>query len=106
MAAAAVRLAERVFGNLDQARTLFIGAGEMIELCATHFAAQRPRSMVVANRTAERAEALAGRFSAGPMKLPDLPERLAKFDVQASCSATPLPHLGHGPLEASPPPRP
>src|SRR3546814_19519915 len=38
MAAAAVRLAERVFGDLSQASVLFIGAGEMIELCATHFA--------------------------------------------------------------------
>ena len=50
MAAAAVRLAERVFGDLGRARTLFIGAGEMIELCATHFAPAR--SVVVANRTA------------------------------------------------------
>ncbi|OXC88942.1 hypothetical protein BMR85_023920 [Achromobacter sp. KAs 3-5] len=32
MAAAAVRLAERVFGNLDQARTLFIGAGQRAAL--------------------------------------------------------------------------
>ena len=77
MAAAAVRLAERVFGDLGQARTLFIGAGEMIELCATHFAAQRPRSMVVANRTAERAELLANRFSASTMKLSDLTDRLS-----------------------------
>jgi glutamyl-tRNA reductase len=39
MAAAAVRLAERVLGDLSQSSILFIGAGEMIELCATHFAA-------------------------------------------------------------------
>src|SRR5690606_16755156 len=42
MAAAAVRLAERVLGDMSQANVLFIGAGEMIELCATHFAAARP----------------------------------------------------------------
>jgi len=88
MAAAAVRLAERVFGNLDQARTLFIGAGEMIELCATHFAAQRPRSMVVANR-----------FSASTMKLSDLTERLSEFDVIVSCTASSLPILGLGMVE-------
>jgi glutamyl-tRNA reductase len=99
MAAAAVRLAERVFGNLDQARTLFIGAGEMIELCATHFAAQRPRSMVVANRTAERAEILANRFSASTMKLSDLTERLSEFDVVVSCTASSLPILGLGMVE-------
>jgi len=99
MAAAAVRLAERVFGNMSEARTLFIGAGEMIELCATHFAAQKPRDMVVANRTAERAEALAGRFGAGTMKLADLPDRLAEFDVIVSCTASSLPILGLGMVE-------
>jgi glutamyl-tRNA reductase len=40
LASAAVRLAERVFGDLKETRILFIGAGEMIELCATHFAAR------------------------------------------------------------------
>ena len=94
MAAAAVRLAERVFGQLEDVRTLFIGAGEMIELCATHFAAQRPRSMVVANRTIERAETLAGRFSAQTMKLADLTERLAEFDVIVSCTASSCPSWG------------
>src|SRR5690606_32072464 len=79
MAAAAVRLAERVFGNLDQARTLFIGAGGMSDLCASRFVAQRPRSMMVAKRAGERAEALAGKFSASTMMLADLPVRLAEF---------------------------
>ncbi|OZI62691.1 glutamyl-tRNA reductase [Bordetella genomosp. 11] len=99
MAAAAVRLAERVFGDLGDARTLFIGAGEMIELCATHFAAQRPREMVVANRTVERAETLANRFSAGTMRLADLTERLHEFDVIVSCTASSLPILGLGMVE-------
>jgi len=99
MAAAAVRLAERVFGDLGETRTLFIGAGEMIELCATHFAAQRPRAMVVANRTAARADKLAGRFDAATMALSKLPERLAEFDVVVSCTASSLPILGLGLVE-------
>jgi glutamyl-tRNA reductase len=99
MAAAAVRLAERVFGDLDQSRVLFIGAGEMIELCATHFAARQPLSIVVANRTAERAQNLASRFGASTMKLAELPERLAEFDVVVSCTASTLPILGLGMVE-------
>lgn len=99
MAAAAVRLAERVFGDLSQARTLFIGAGEMIELCATHFAARQPAEMVIANRTVPRAQTLAGRFAAGAMKLADLPERLADYDVVVSCTASSLPILGLGMVE-------
>lgn len=99
MAAAAVRLAERVFGDLTQCKVLFIGAGEMIELCATHFAARQPASIVVANRTLERAENLANRFSAGTMRLADLPDRLAQFDVVVSCTASTLPLLGLGMVE-------
>ena len=99
MAAAAVRLAERGFGDLAQCKVLFIGAGEMIELCATHFAARQPASIVVANRTLERAENLANRFSAGTMRLADLPDRLAQFDVVVSCTASTLPLLGLGMVE-------
>jgi len=99
MAAAAVRLAERVFGRLSDSKVLFIGAGEMIELCATHFAAQQPAAMVVANRTLERAENLANRFTASTMKLSDLSERLPEFDVVVSCTASTLPILGLGLVE-------
>lgn len=99
MAAAAVRLAERVFGDMSQTNVLFVGAGEMIELCATHFAALKPRNMVVANRTIERADILASRFTAKTMKLTDLPDRLAEFDVIVSCTASSLPILGLGMVE-------
>jgi glutamyl-tRNA reductase len=99
MAAAAVRLAERVFGDLSQANVLFIGAGEMIELCATHFAAENPKHVVVANRTLERAELLASRFVAKTMKLTDIPDKLAEFDVIVSCTASSLPILGLGMVE-------
>ena len=45
--------------DLSEQRVLFVGAGEMIELAATHFAARSPRSITVANRTLERGEQLA-----------------------------------------------
>lgn len=99
MAAAAVRLAERVFGDLSQTRVLFIGAGEMIELCATHFAALNPAQMTVANRTAERAETLASRFMARTMRLSELPDSLSNFDIVVSCTASSLPILGLGMVE-------
>ncbi|MDP1706037.1 MAG: glutamyl-tRNA reductase, partial [Sulfurimicrobium sp.] len=58
MAAAAVRLAQRIFPSIHEQNVLFIGAGEMIELCANHFAAQHPKHILVANRTLERAATL------------------------------------------------
>src|SRR3546814_3573678 len=81
----------------------------MIELCATHFAALNPKQVVVANRTLERADLLASRFVAKTMKLSDIPEKLADFDVIVSCTASTLPILGLGMVERatrSPPPPP
>jgi len=95
-AAAAVRLSERVFGDLKNSDVLFIGAGEMIELCAAHFAGANPRSITVANRTPERGELLASRFDGKTMKLAEMPEHLHKFDVVVSCTASTLPILGLG----------
>jgi len=99
MAAAAVRLAGRIFASLDEQKVLFIGAGEMIELCATHFAAQHPRSMAFANRTLERAEALAQRYSANAVLLRELPDLLHEYDIVISCTASSLPILGKGTIE-------
>ncbi|GGE57291.1 MAG TPA: glutamyl-tRNA reductase [Paenalcaligenes hominis] len=100
MAAASVRLAQRVYGDLSQTNILFIGAGEMIELCAAHFAATSPKHIMVANRSAERAENLAARFdNAQTMRLADLPERIADYDVIISCTASTLPILGLGMIE-------
>src|SRR6185436_18020874 len=61
MAAAAVKLAERIFPSLSDQRLLLVGGGEMIELAATHFASRKPRSITVANRTLERGSQLAAR---------------------------------------------
>ena len=99
MAAAAARLAERIFGDIAEQRVLFIGAGEMIELCASHFAARHPKHITVANRTAERAEKLAKRFNAQIITLSDLPEQLALHDIVITCTASPLPILGKGMVE-------
>jgi glutamyl-tRNA reductase len=99
MAAASVRLAAQLFEDLRDIHVLFVGAGEMIELVATHFAARRPKSMAVANRTLERGEKLAGRFAAQALRLADLPARLHEFDAVISCTASSLPIIGLGAIE-------
>jgi glutamyl-tRNA reductase len=99
MAAAAVRLASQLFEDLRTSKVLFVGAGEMIDLVATHFAARNPRAVAVANRTLERGQKLAGRFGAEAMRLADLPSRLAEFDIVISCTASTLPIIGLGAVE-------
>jgi glutamyl-tRNA reductase len=99
MAAAAVRLAGQLFEDLGQIRVLFVGAGEMVELAATHFAARNPKGIAIANRTLERGERLAGRFGGEVMRLADLPARLHEFDAVISCTASTLPIIGLGAVE-------
>jgi glutamyl-tRNA reductase len=99
MAAAAVRLAAQLFEDLSDTQVLFVGAGDMMELVATHFAARQPQALVVANRTLERGEKFAARFNAQAMRLADLPARLAEFDIVVSCTASALPIIGLGAVE-------
>ena len=100
MSAASVRLGEQIFENLADCSVLLIGAGEMIELCAAHWA-PHPRRMVIANRTLERARPLAECFGATTMALSDLPQQLENFDVVISCTASSLPIIGLGMVERS-----
>ncbi|HEX5613327.1 MAG TPA: glutamyl-tRNA reductase [Burkholderiales bacterium] len=99
MASAAVKLAARIFPSLHEQRVLLIGAGEMIELCATHFAAQAPARLTVANRTLERGQGLARRFNGQAIELRMLAEHLHQHDIIVSCTASSLPILGKGLVE-------
>lgn len=99
MSAAAVTLAERIFPSIAGQAVLFIGAGEMIELVATHFAARGPRRLMVVNRTMERARDLANKFGGEAAALNNLPELLADFDILVTSTASPLPIVGLGMVE-------
>ena len=99
MAAAAVRLSQRIFDKITEQNVLFIGAGEMIELCATHFAAQNPKSITIANRTMERGEVLAHRFNGKAIRLAELADKLHQYDIVISCTASTLPLIGLGLVE-------
>ena len=99
MAAASVKLAERLFPSIGEQRLLLIGAGEMIDLTATHFAARHPKSITIANRTLERGKELAARFNAEAITLNEMPDRLQEFDIIVTCTASTLPILGKGLLE-------
>lgn len=101
MAAAAVKMAAQIFPSVGKLNVLFVGAGEMIELVATYFAAENPRLMTVANRTLARAEELCGKLgiNAEPCLLSDIPEILHQYDVVISSTASPLPVIGKGMAE-------
>lgn len=99
MAAAAVKLAERIYPSIAEQNVLFIGAGEMIELNAVHFAAKEPKQITVANRTLERAQVVARRINGDAITLNELPEQLAHHDIIVTCTGSQLPILGKGMVE-------
>ncbi|HAT38885.1 glutamyl-tRNA reductase [Polynucleobacter necessarius] len=106
MVAASVRLAERIFENISDQRILFIGAGDMITLCATHFVARKPKNVAIANRTIERGQELANSIAAQDIeaesfKLSELPGRLHEFDIIVSSTASSLPIIGLGMVESA-----
>ncbi|MBX3698687.1 MAG: glutamyl-tRNA reductase [Dokdonella sp.] len=89
----AVRLAERVFTDLAEACVLLIGAGETIELAARHLTEAKVRRLIVANRTLDNAQALAGRFGGYAIALTDLDKHLAEADIVISSTASREPVL-------------
>ena len=99
MAAASIKLAERIFGDLKTSKVLFIGAGEMIELCAEHIKNKHPKSMTVANRSLDRGLALAKKMKGDACLISELYDRLHEFDIILSSTASQLPIVGLGMVE-------
>lgn len=101
MASASVKLAEQIFPDIGDLNVLFIGAGEMIELVATYFAAKNPKLITVANRTLPRAQELCDKLglNAEPCLLTELPDILHEYDIVVSSTASQLPLVGKGMIE-------
>ncbi|MBB1426940.1 MULTISPECIES: glutamyl-tRNA reductase [Shewanella] len=99
VAFAAVSMAKHIFSSLSTTKVLLIGAGETIELVAKHLKDNGVASMVVANRTIERAQAMCEEFNATAITLEQIPDFLPKADIVISSTASPLPILGKGMVE-------
>ena len=106
VAATAVKLAQRIFSDLHQQRVLLVGAGQTIELVAKHFISAGVQQLTVANRTLSRAQTLVADLSSDavtctPILLGDLPQHLPLADIVVSSTASQLPIIGKGMVEAA-----
>jgi len=101
VAFAAVSLARQIFSDLSSLSVLLIGAGETIELAARHLHEQGAGRLVVANRTVDRAHALAQQFDGYAIALSELAPHLAEADIVISSTASPIPILGKGAIESA-----
>lgn len=84
---AAVELAKKVFDTLDGRTVLILGAGEMSELTAKHLMCNGVKTVLVANRTFERAEELACRFCGSAIRYDELFDRMQEADIVISSTA-------------------
>ena len=101
VAYAAVDLAKRIFSKLDDQTVLLLGAGETIELVARHLKQNNVKHIIVANRSSERAETLSRQLGSEAISLADMPNRLHEADIVVASTASTLPILGKGTVEAA-----
>ena len=89
VAYAAVSLARQIFAGFSQHTALLVGAGETISLAARHLHSQGLKRMIIANRSLDRAQALAAEFNGSAITLDALPNHLAEADIVISSTASP-----------------
>lgn len=97
VAFAAVELAKKILGELTDKTVMLVGAGEMCELAAKHFLNSGAKSVMVTNRTFERAERLAEEFGGEAIRFEELFQHLHRADIVLS--STGAPHIIIGPKD-------
>ena len=90
---AAVELARKIFGELKGKHVLILGAGKTSELTAKHLLNCEIQSVVVSNRTYEKAEELARRLHGKAAHFSELQLHLKEADIVISSTGAPHPIL-------------
>jgi glutamyl-tRNA reductase len=85
----AVELAKRIFDRFDDKTVMLVGAGKMGDLMARQLQRNGLHSLMVTNRTFERAVELAGRIHGSPILFEDFPRYLTLADLVIGCTGSP-----------------
>ncbi len=86
----AVELAERIFDrDLSEKVVMIIGAGKMGEACVRHLAKRGARTVLVSNRSLERAQSLAVEFGGRAVSFEECRQALAIADIVVSSTGSP-----------------
>lgn len=86
---AAIELAKKIFGDLEDRKVLLVGAGEMAELAVEHLIRNRVGDIFVANRTFERGVELAERFNGKALRFEEIAPSLETVDIIISSTGSP-----------------
>lgn len=99
LAAASVKVGERIFGSLAQSKVLFVGAGEMNRMSAEYFVSLGVQNVSFANRTLSRGRDLAEMLVGDFFPLSEVAQKLSQFDIVVSCTGSPIPIIGKRAIE-------
>ena len=99
VASVAVELAEKIFSSLGEREVLVIGAGETSEKTARALLSRGAKSIIVANRSHERAQVLAKEFGGRAVQFDDWAEEFEKIDIAISSTSAPHHILDRAKLE-------
>jgi len=91
IASVAVELARKIFGSLHGRTVFLVGAGKMSELAARHLVQQGAGTILVTNRTIERAHQLAEPFEGRVIPFEKLYEASIEADIIISSTGAPHP---------------
>ena len=91
VASLAVAMAKRILGRLEESKVMILGAGEMAERTARHLLAHKVRTIIVSNRTYERACELARKFGGLALSFREGLRQMAGADIVVCSTAAPHP---------------
>ncbi len=101
VAFAAVRMAQRLFSELNRATVMLIGAGDTIELAARHLSDAKVKRLLIANRTLEHAQTLASQHGGVALPLHDIDRHLFEADIVISATASREPILNKAMMQSA-----
>ena len=99
VASSILKVAKSIFGEIKETNILFVGAGDMAELCAKYFTDQKPKQLAIANRSIEKGQLLAEKINCESILLGDVYHQISKYDIVICSTSSQLPIIGLGMIE-------
>jgi glutamyl-tRNA reductase len=99
VASTILKVADKIYGKSNNVNILFVGAGEMTELCCKYFSTNNKKKLTIANRSIKNGMALAKKVGGHPMLIGDIHHTMHSFDIVISSTSSQLPIIGLGMIE-------
>ena len=99
VASTILKVADKIYGKSNNVNILFVGAGEMTELCCKYFSANNKKKLTIANRSIKNGMALAKKVGGHPILIGDIHHTMHSFDIVISSTSSQLPIIGLGMIE-------